>query len=218
MLHDWDWRGAEASFARALELAPGNSTVLHRASVLAGSTGRIDDAITLARQAVEQDPLSASSYFFLGLLLWSADCPLEAIDALRKTLELAPRRAAAHANLSCALIALDRPDEAMAEALREPEEWGRLLALAIVHHAARRDAESDEALSTLVEMHANDAAYQIAEVQAVRGEANSAFEWLERAYVQRDPGVTWTKVDPLLRSLHADPRWGVFMRKMKLAD
>ena len=52
----------------------------------------------------------------------------------------------------------------------------------------------------------------------MRGAADLAFEWLERAYVQRDAGVAWTKVDPFLRSLHADPRWAAFLRKMGLAD
>jgi hypothetical protein len=61
-------------------------------------------------------------------------------------------------------------------------------------------------------------AYQIAEVHAARGEANPAFEWLERAYAQRDSGIAWSKVDPHLRSLRTDPRWEVFLRKMGLAD
>ena len=53
---------------------------------------------------------------------------------------------------------------------------------------------------------------------ATRGDVDLAFEWLERAYDQRDPGVTETKRDPQFRSLHADPRWERFLRKMKLAD
>jgi hypothetical protein len=45
-----------------------------------------------------------------------------------------------------------------------------------------------------------------------------AFEWLERALAQQDPGIFWTKVDPLLRSLHADPRWITLLRELRLAD
>ena len=218
MLHDRDWRGAEASYRRALELAPGNAMVLHRVSLLAGLTGRLEEAITLARRAVEQDPLSAASYFFLGTILWSADRHEDAIAALRKSLELAPQRTATHGFLSVVLLDRGRAEEALAEALQEPEDWGRLYALAIIHHAAGRPVESEEALQELIRTRAGDAAYQIAEVHAARGETNRAFEWLERARVQRDAGIAWAKVDPHLRSLHVDPRWAPFLQTMGLAD
>ena len=52
----------------------------------------------------------------------------------------------------------------------------------------------------------------------MRNEVDHAFEWLERAYDQRDPGLSEMKTDPLLRSLYADPRWDAFLRKMGLAD
>jgi len=40
---------------------------------------------------------------------------------------------------------------------------------------------------------------------------------MERAYAQRDPGLSMMKVDPLLHYLHADPRWQPFLEKMRLA-
>jgi TolB-like protein len=218
MVLERDWRGAEASFRRALEAAPGNAFVLHQASNLAGNMGRFDEAIGLARRSVEQDPLSASAYFFFGTTLWTADRPAEAITALRKSLELAPQRAGARAFIALNLLAQGKGDEALAEALREPAEWARLFALAIIQSAAGRRTESDAALRDLCAKWADDAAYQIAEVCAVHGDADRAFEWLERAYVQRDAGAAWTKVDPYLRSLHADPRWDAFLRKMGLSD
>jgi serine/threonine-protein kinase len=59
---------------------------------------------------------------------------------------------------------------------------------------------------------------EVAEVYAWRGEKNKAFEWLERAYVQRDGGLTDIKFDPRLDSLRADPRYKAFLRKMKLPE
>ena len=60
--------------------------------------------------------------------------------------------------------------------------------------------------------------FQIAEVHAARGDADAAFEWLERAYVQRDGGVTETKVSPYFRPLHGDARWSLFLRRLRLDD
>ena len=51
---------------------------------------------------------------------------------------------------------------------------------------------------------------------AFRGEADRAFEWLERAYVQRDGGLTTLKGDPLLKSLERNPRYAAFLKKMRL--
>ncbi len=218
MAHDFDWRGAETSFRRALELAPGNALVLHQSAWLVGNLGRFDEGIALARRAVEQDPLSAPAYFSLGLILWTAMRRAEAVTALGKALELAPRYAAAHAWLSIVLLQQGAHEEALAEALQEPEEWGRLFALAVIHHAAGRQPESDQALHELAEKWGDMGAYQVAQAHAWRCEAGLAFEWLERAYTQRDPGIFWTKVDPLLHSLHVDPRWAAFLRKMGLAD
>ena len=137
---------------------------------------------------------------------------------MRMALELAPAKAITRGWLSIVLLLQGCSEEALAEATREPSEVFRLLALAIIHHAAGRRAEADAALQELIEKHADVAAYQIAEAYAARGATDLAFEWLERAYAQRDPGTAWAMVDPLLRSLHADSRWDPFLRKMGLTE
>jgi len=61
-----------------------------------------------------------------------------------------------------------------------------------------------------------DFSFQIAEVYGFREEADRAFEWLERAYAQRDGGLAQMKGDPLLKSLERDPRYAAFLKKMRL--
>jgi TolB-like protein/tetratricopeptide (TPR) repeat protein len=218
MSHDWDWRGAEASSRRALELAPGNAVVLGRAGTLAFRLGRLDEAMGIERRALAQDPLSARAYYHLGGVLDATGRLAEAEAAFRKALELSPQIAVTRATLSLNLLEQGRGEEALAEALREPDEAFGLPATAIIHHVAGRRAESDAALQELIAKYEMNSAYQVAEVYAARGEADLAFEWLDRAYAQRDPGLTQMKTDLCLRSLHTDPRWGVFLRKMGLAD
>jgi len=217
MFHDWDFSGAEASCRRALELMPENPVVLRQAAWLASCMGRHEEAIGFARRAVEQDPLSAWANVILGIALRMAGRCAEAVTALRMSLELTPQRSSTHATLSFCLLALGRVDEALAEAMQEPEEAWRVHALAIIHQSAGRRAESDEALGELASKHADVMACQVASVHAMRGENDLAFEWLERACAQRDTSVVMTKVDPFLRSLHEDPRWNPFLRKIGLA-
>jgi TolB-like protein len=218
IVHDLDPRGAEVSLRRALGLAPGNARVLRRSGVLAATLGRLDEAIALDRRALEQDPLSNAAYHNLGLHLDASGCHADAEAAYRKALDLAPQQLATRSGLALSLFAQGRGEEALGEALREPLSFFRLFVLAIIHQDEGRRAESDAALQELIANHAADAAYQVAEVYAARGDVDCAFEWLERAYDQRDGGLSEMKHQSCLRSLHADPRWDAFLRKMGLAD
>jgi TolB-like protein/class 3 adenylate cyclase/Tfp pilus assembly protein PilF len=218
MTYDWDWRGAETSYGRALDLAPGSGFVLRRAGWLAANFGRLDEAIELNSRAIEQDPLSASTYHSLAMALEAAGRLVEAEHAYRKVLELSPHRGAAHAILGLNLLAQGRQDEALEEASREAERWARLWALAIVHYERRSNAEADAALSELVATYADGAACNIAQVYGARHDIDLALEWLERAYAQRDAGLSEIKSQPLLRSLHSDSRWDAFLTRMGLAD
>ena len=65
--HDWDLKAAEASYKKALELAPGSSSVLDGASVLMYKLGKLDEAVEMSRRVLEQDPLSAAFWHNLGL-------------------------------------------------------------------------------------------------------------------------------------------------------
>ena len=49
-----------------------------------------------------------------------------------------------------------------------------------------------------------------------RREADRAFEWLDRAYAQRDGGLTYLTASPLLTSLRGDPRYTALLKKMRL--
>ena len=55
-----------------------------------------------------------------------------------------------------------------------------------------------------------------AEVYAYRGEVDRAFEWLERAYGQRDSGLSQIKGDPHFQWLERDPRYTALLEKMRL--
>ena len=68
--------------------------------------------------------------------------------------------------------------------------------MGLAYHALGREQDSNAALAGLIAKHQNEAAYQIAEVYAFRGESDRSFAWLERAYQQRDTGLPEIKTDP----------------------
>jgi tetratricopeptide (TPR) repeat protein len=216
--YDWDWTGADASLQQALALEPGNARVVRDAARLARTLGHFDEALALDRRAVELDPLSGTAHYDLGFQAYYAGLLEEAVTAFKKALEFSPERVEAHTLLGRVYLAQAHPQEALAEIEREPERLLRLYGQALAYHALGRKKESDAALAELIAKYHADAAYQIAEVYAFRGEADRAFEWLERAYAQRDPGLTQMKGDPLLKSLERDPRYAAFLKKMKLSS
>jgi thioredoxin-like negative regulator of GroEL len=142
----------------------------------------------------------------------------ESEAAFRKALELAPQKAAVRAGLAVTLLERGRREEALTEAMREQDDGSRLWALVIIHHAMGRETESDAALRELVANHPKTMASLVAEAYARRGEIDAAFDWLERAYAQRDGRLVELKRNRRLLSLHGDPRWSLFMKRMRLGD
>ena len=195
---------------------PGNARVISNAAVLTSMLGRFDEAIRLTRRAIELDPLRVTTLNNLGTYAYYAGRWDEAETAYRKALELNPQYPGAHFNLGRIYLARSKPEEAIAEMQREPESlWGGL-GLALAYHAQGKKKEADSALEDYIKNYQKDAAYQIAEIYAFRNESDKAFEWLERAYKQRDGGLAEMKGDPLLRNIEKDPRYRPFLQKMKL--
>jgi predicted Zn-dependent protease len=153
----------------------------------------------------------------LGQMRYRAGRLTEAEAELQKAIALSPTYAEGYFFLTQILLAEGKLDAALSAIQQESPDNGRDTGLAIVYHALARSAESDAALARQTQAHAADAAYEIAQAHAYRGEIDAAFTWLERAYRQKDVELFWIKNDPLLRNLETDPRYKAFLRRMNLA-
>jgi tetratricopeptide (TPR) repeat protein len=213
--YDWDFAGARESIQRALELAPGNSSVLDRAAILAYKLSRFDEALSQCRKAVGQDPLNGAIWHNLGLIAHAAGQHEESEQAYRKAFELIPQRFLSSALLSLVVLDQGRIEEARVQAEQEPEDFWRIWALAMIEFIDGNVERADEFLERLKREYSDGSAYQIAEVYAMRGDKDEAFAWLERALAERDSGMTHAKADPQLRSLHDDPRWLDLLQKIR---
>jgi TolB-like protein len=213
---DWKFSEGLTALKRAKELSPANPTandLLARAILY---LGRLDEAERQARQAVELDPLSLTAQGNLARVLFFADKLDEADVAARKAADLQPASAQSHRWQ--VLVAAERGDgeTALREAQLEPDEGYRRFELALAQYVRGDRAAADAALADLIANGRDILAYQIAEVYAVRGEKDRAFEWLQIAFDNHDTGMLTLLVDPLLRSLHDDPRYKNFLAKLGL--
>src|SRR5207248_111683 len=134
----------------------------------------------------------------------------------RKAAELQPGAAFSH-RLQV-LIAVQRGDgeTALREAQLEPDEGYRRFELALAHYARGDRQAADTALADLIANGRDQLAYQIAQVYAVRGETDKAFEWLQIAFDNHDTGTLGLSIDPVLRGLRGDPRYKSMLEKVSL--
>jgi serine/threonine protein kinase len=213
---DWDWNGMDESFRRALELEPGSARVVSNAAVLAYSLGRLEEAITLGRRSIELDPLRIAGYLNLGFYTWYAGLLDESETAFRKCLDLNSQVPGAHTGIGLVYLEKGRPDSALAEMEKETRHLYQIYGFALSYYALGKKKDGNATLADFIKDYQDRAAYQIAEIYAYRGETDKSFEWLERAYLQRDAGLTTMRGNPLLRNIEKDPRYTVFIKKLKL--
>ncbi|MCJ7553020.1 MAG: protein kinase, partial [Ignavibacteriaceae bacterium] len=215
LVYDWDWEGADKCFKKALELEPENSSALNEASFLNRTLGKFEEAINLQKRSIEIDPLNAGSYMGLSLIEWYMDLPDRSTSTLKKCLEINSRYAAAHLQIGLNYLEKGLPDSALTEILRETDPIWRIYGMAIGYYALGRKKEANDKLNEFIKKYQNEWAFQIAEIYAYRNEKDKAFDWLERAYNQRDTGIPYyLKGDRLMRNLVKDPRYAAFMKKI----
>ena len=215
-LVDWKFPEGLAELERAKELSPANPTANDLLARIIVYLGRFDEAERQGRQAVELDPLSTVTQSNLARVLFCAGKLDEADAVARKGAELQPTGAGSHRWQ--VLIAAQRGDgeAALREAQLEPDAGFRRFELAVAHYVRGDHQAADAALADLIANAREGFAYQIAEVYAVRGEADKAFEWLQISFDDRDAGMLGLLVDPLLRGLRDDPRYKNLLVKLGL--
>lgn len=218
----WDWAGARADFGRALALNGRGANILLRQGHLLAMLGHLSDAIAITRKVIEIDPLWPWAWYFLASYCNATGQPELARDAANRALEIAPEHI--HAIRELGLSHLLRREPAAALAVFERHSWEviRLAGTALAHHDLGNVEQEQNALDVLRARFAEGEAYEIALIYAWRGDRDTAFEWLDRAFIQRGGrGVSRlhfraVKYEPLLRCIRDDPRYTTLLRKMNL--
>jgi serine/threonine-protein kinase len=209
----WKFDEGLRELKRAKELAPTNPTANDLLARVIVYVGKHDEAEKQARQAVEADPLASAPHNNLARVLWYEGKIDEADAVARKSAELQPNSASSRRWQVLVAIKRNDPETALREAQLEPDESYRRFELAVAQYARGDRKAADAALADLI---ANNRGvdYQIAQVYAVRGETDKAFEWLQVSFDNHDTGMLALLVDPLLTSLRGDPRYKALVAKM----
>ena len=219
MFYDWDFAGASGEFRRAIELNPSHSFAHsnHSASLLA--SGQIDEAIAAAERAQRHDPFNLPIRVTLGEWLWVARRYQEAEQQLYGVLELDPSYSRALTPLAWTHEQCARFDEAISAYHRAG--WFSKEEMATFRAALATEGPPGYWRRWLVKLkdeslHERVSASQMAVVHAAVGEEDQAFEWLKRAYRDREGFLPFLGVNPRMDPLRKDPRFDDLLRRVGL--
>jgi DNA-binding winged helix-turn-helix (wHTH) protein/Tfp pilus assembly protein PilF len=221
--YEWDWAGAEAGYQRALAL-DGTNAVTHAwyADYLS-KMGRHSEALVAASQARELDPVSADRTSFLGFMLYRARQYDEAFAMCRKAVELAPYYSPAH--WFAGLVHQQRNEHRLAiTAFQNAVRYSGTGALhvALLGNASGGAGDSAKA-ARIVEWLASSSRSRyvspmdLAIAHLGTGDRDSAFRWLEKAYVARTMRIQELG-QPMFDMLRGDPRYDDLLCRLGLGN
>jgi TolB-like protein len=230
---DWEGRLDLESAARgisgALRTAPGNLVLTRGAGMFARSIGRHKDSIALLERCVAADPLERNCTFQLAQsYLWGGQLE-DAMKAHRRLESLTGQKNSVY-YVVLTLLLQGKPALALTEleAATFPQDHPmELAARAMIMHDLGRFKESKAAFDRFEEQFEGqfrEDAYLIAEAYAWTGQADSAFEWLEKGYARDErfglQGYWFHRIMflPIWQKLHGDPRWEELRGRMNMSS
>jgi tetratricopeptide (TPR) repeat protein len=225
MEYDWDFAGGEAEYRKALTLDPNDASAHQWYGQDIGWIGGHDqEALAEMNRAHQLDPLSPIITETVGLVQTTARKYDDAIATCQKLATDYPTFAQAHICLAHAYWAKGMYPQVVQEfnllgqLNRNPKDIEFAAALEQGFHSAGWKG----ALTKGIEVrHAQRkasywSAYDIADLYAGLGDKDEVFRWLNAAYEERDYQMEGLRTDPLLDSLHSDPRFAELVRKVGL--
>ncbi len=213
---DFDWHGAEEEYRRAYELAPASGEAAAGLARQLANFGQVERAIKLTQDALATDPLHASWYAWLAVDFYALNRLDEAEGAIRRAIELQPGGVWLHDVLTN--IEVRRGDAKAALVAAQQEPAGSFF----------RDAALAKALQTvaswgcrccpqnLLDKGASWNPYEVAQIYAMRNDADKTFEWLDQVWTYRDPYIHNISNDLFIGRYKDDPRLIAFCRKVGL--
>jgi adenylate cyclase len=225
LMDDYDFKGAEREFRRAIELKPSYATAHHWYFRVLRIGSRWDEALKQIEKAVELDPFSQIINLNHAEYYDSRRDHAKALELAKKTVELDPNFATAHFQLATIYAKMKRMEDAKQEAemsvnlVQETfpkmhERIGAFLAY------FGDDKEAVQRLLPVLEASFEEPmgakAIEIGGYHIYLGELDTGFEWLEKSYSKKEPGLLDIAFDPTFDGVRNDPRYQNLLKRLGL--
>jgi tetratricopeptide (TPR) repeat protein len=205
---------AASHIQKAFVTSPNDVEILRPASHMLRMLGRTTQAAEVSRTIVDRDPLNPSSHITLAVNLYFDGQWDESLKSFDRAIRLNPNNIVARVFAAQALLMKGDAQTAltMLNTIGDRESWS--FGFAAAYSVLGESEQAEHFLSESIETMSEDSAYNIAYTMAFVGDADGAFEWLDRAAEQSDPGLNGAHNEPFLWSLHDDPRWLPFLESV----
>jgi TolB-like protein/DNA-binding winged helix-turn-helix (wHTH) protein/lipoprotein NlpI len=223
--NEWAWDQARRELQRAIALDPSDADAHQIYGYHLTITGELEEAIAEMKRALALDPLSGNKHNSLGAALYLAGHDDEALEQFHQTPDPDINSGQRHRRMADIYERKGMPAEAIRELLTLIRMSKRDTLAALVERTYR-EAGYAEANRTFLREDAKQAqeaaragrhlAFQIAGDYALLGDKDQAFQWLEKAFTERDPPLIFLKTGDRFESLRTDPRFGDLLRRMGL--
>jgi TolB-like protein/DNA-binding winged helix-turn-helix (wHTH) protein/Tfp pilus assembly protein PilF len=219
---DWDWKGAEEEYRRAIAMNPSDSTAHHWYGLHLARLGRGQQGLSELERALSLDPLSLIIATDVAETYYLMRKPDEAMIRINEVLALNPDFAQAHVVKGKILEELHRYHEAEEEFVESSRLFGgganldalrgQVLALAGQREQPLKIAQDLEAASEQRYI----SGVHIAQIYCALRQTDTAMKWLDRAYKRRDTGINMLGADPLFDGCRADSRFQELLKRINL--
>ncbi|MGH8145771.1 MAG: tetratricopeptide repeat protein [Rhodanobacteraceae bacterium] len=214
---DNDPAGALAAYKRAYALAPNDTTTMNFLAAGLAILGQLPAAVDMYRKAVASDPLRVDIYANLALALLGQHQLDAAQQVIHKALTLQPDYPMLYANL--AVVDILRGDAAAAKqnASKENDPVYGPWAMALAQQIDPDHQKADAALRNYIAKQGKNQPYLVADLYALRKQPDKMFDWLQRAWTQRDPTLSNNLLtDPFVLAYQHDPRFAALCKQAGL--
>ncbi|MFQ5652758.1 MAG: protein kinase [bacterium] len=219
--YDWDWSAGEQEFRRAIELNPGYATTYWWYAYCLTVLGRTDESFAHIRSAQELDPLSLPINVGVGAINYYARNYDKAVEACLKTLEIEPNFGIAHVILATAYEQQGLFKEARVHLEEAKSVLGPSIAgpsLARSYAVAGQKTKALKVIDAISGATQYVSPYFTATAYTALGDNDQAFDWLQKAFEEKDSQLLFLKVDPKSDNLRSDPRFTELIKKVGLKE
>jgi len=220
--YDWDWKGAEVEFKRAIELNTNSPTAHELYALYLTAVGRHDEAVAEAKIALELDPVSININHTVARLFYYSRRYDEAVVQAKIMLEMEPNFRGGHSVLANVYEQLGRYDEAIERYVLSGSLTGSNVETFWESHQTFATTSWTNYWQDVLEWVENfpDPDYFSSMSRAVLytrlGQKDKALDQLEAAYEKREGELVYLNVNPRFDSLRSDPRFTDILKKMGL--